>query len=420
MSRKISIKYVLHLVMAVGLFFCVTAGSGLCETGKNPAASDDVGHWLAELEKRRPERPVAVESSAGNTVHAVSGLSVPQIVQNSDTQPKDVDSEPAKITVDFYKVDIHNVFRLLGEISGRNIVVDEAVGGTLTLALKDVPWTFVLDVIKNLKGLASMERENTLMIFPEGKSLSWHEDVAEDIIENLEIVNEEPEESGLEITQENTLEMPNGELVVRERFASKTPVKDRVAAEKLMQKAQKYENEGNMLTAYEYIRKAVKLWPDNVDINKKIAYFALQEEDDLTAYNYGRKAFILDPSDNESAAMVAIALSHLGKNDEASWYFEKAMASDNIPQDIMWNYAVFSFSNGKYRQTLRILDKIDQLYDLTPDVIMLKAQALEYLDRKEQAAAEYRIILNAGGEIPDDMIQFAHSRLSALEMKITD
>ncbi len=52
-----------------------------------------------------------------------------------------------RISVDFYKIDLHNVFRLIGEISGRNIVVDEKVNGSLTLALNDVPWDFVLDVI---------------------------------------------------------------------------------------------------------------------------------------------------------------------------------------------------------------------------------------------------------------------------------
>jgi len=61
--------------------------------------------------------------------------------------------EKQKITVDFFKIDLHNVFRLFGEISGQNIVVDEGVTGTLTLALNDIPWDFALDIILNLKDL---------------------------------------------------------------------------------------------------------------------------------------------------------------------------------------------------------------------------------------------------------------------------
>ena len=49
------------------------------------------------------------------------------------------DKQP--VTVDFYKIDIHNVFRLFGEISGMNIVIDEGVAGTLTLSLL-ISWTF--------------------------------------------------------------------------------------------------------------------------------------------------------------------------------------------------------------------------------------------------------------------------------------
>jgi type IV pilus assembly protein PilQ len=41
--------------------------------------------------------------------------------------------EKQPITVDFYKIDLHNVFRLFGEISGLNIVIAQGVGGNLTL-----------------------------------------------------------------------------------------------------------------------------------------------------------------------------------------------------------------------------------------------------------------------------------------------
>ena len=44
-----------------------------------------------------------------------------------------------RISVDFYKIDLHNVFRLFRQITDLNIIVDEAVNGSITLALTDVP-----------------------------------------------------------------------------------------------------------------------------------------------------------------------------------------------------------------------------------------------------------------------------------------
>jgi type IV pilus assembly protein PilQ len=65
-----------------------------------------------------------------------------------------------RITVEFQKMDLHNVFNFLRQVSGVNIVVDESVQGSLTLVLDDVPWDFALDIILNLKGLEKEERFN--------------------------------------------------------------------------------------------------------------------------------------------------------------------------------------------------------------------------------------------------------------------
>ena len=71
-----------------------------------------------------------------------------------------------KITLDLYKTDIHNVFRLFAEISGKNIIVDEQVKGEVTLAIKEVPWDLAMDIILEKKNLAKDEKANTLIISP--------------------------------------------------------------------------------------------------------------------------------------------------------------------------------------------------------------------------------------------------------------
>ena len=80
-----------------------------------------------------------------------------------------------RISVEFQKMDLHNVFNFLRQVSGVNIVVDEAVSGSLTLVLDDVPWDFALDIILNLKDLEKEERFNTLVIYPKGKGFKWPE-----------------------------------------------------------------------------------------------------------------------------------------------------------------------------------------------------------------------------------------------------
>ncbi len=78
-----------------------------------------------------------------------------------------------RISVDFYKIDIHNVFRLFRQVTDLNIIVDEEVKGTLTLALTDVPWDFALDIILNLMDLKKEERFNTIVIYPSKKAFVW-------------------------------------------------------------------------------------------------------------------------------------------------------------------------------------------------------------------------------------------------------
>lgn len=52
-----------------------------------------------------------------------------------------------KISLDFKDADIQNVLRLIAEVSGKNIVISEAVQGKVTIRLMQVPWDMALDVI---------------------------------------------------------------------------------------------------------------------------------------------------------------------------------------------------------------------------------------------------------------------------------
>ena len=74
-----------------------------------------------------------------------------------------------RISLDFKDADIQNVFRLLAEVSGLNLVVTEDVKNRVTVRLVDVPWDQALDLLIETNGLAKERVGNVLRISTAGK-----------------------------------------------------------------------------------------------------------------------------------------------------------------------------------------------------------------------------------------------------------
>ncbi|MCK4604529.1 MAG: tetratricopeptide repeat protein, partial [Deltaproteobacteria bacterium] len=303
-----------------------------------------------------------------------------------------------------FKVDLHNVFRLLGQVSGKNIVVDESVKGTITLALENVPWTFVLDVMKNLKGLDSIERHNTIMIYPTGKSLEWGGDT---------------ESTGTLDVQVGPLLIEKGEQqgsIQIERIVDiQTPVEEVAKAHDLINKAVKLEKQGTVNQALKLYVNASDIWPENVSLAKKISALALGPGgQELTAFNFAKKALRFAPKDSEATAFAAVALARMGKTDEAKIYFERAMGTALPSLHTLYNYAVFCESEGEYRQALRLLNNIEANYELSADAMLLRARVFEHLGQINRAITEYRAVLQGGASIPPESQRYAKERMEIL------
>jgi type IV pilus assembly protein PilQ len=69
-----------------------------------------------------------------------------------------------KISLDFKDADIHNILRLIAEVSGLNIITTDDVKGKITIRLVNVPWDQALDVILATKNLIRIEEGNVLRI----------------------------------------------------------------------------------------------------------------------------------------------------------------------------------------------------------------------------------------------------------------
>jgi type IV pilus secretin PilQ/predicted competence protein len=69
-----------------------------------------------------------------------------------------------KLSLDFKDADIKNVFRLLAEVSGLNIVVTNDVNRKVTVRLVDVPWDQALDLLIDTNGLGKEQIGNVVRI----------------------------------------------------------------------------------------------------------------------------------------------------------------------------------------------------------------------------------------------------------------
>ncbi|MBW2645853.1 MAG: type IV pilus secretin PilQ [Deltaproteobacteria bacterium] len=69
-----------------------------------------------------------------------------------------------KISLEFQDANIHNVFRILAEVSGQNFVIGEDVKGQVTLKLINVPWDQVMDLVLQMNKLGLVREGNIVRI----------------------------------------------------------------------------------------------------------------------------------------------------------------------------------------------------------------------------------------------------------------
>jgi type IV pilus secretin PilQ/predicted competence protein len=93
------------------------------------------------------------------------------VTSSSASQPKAEDKKYTgqKISLEFKDADIKNVFRLLAEVSGNNIMVTDDVNRKVTVRLIELPWDQALDLIVETNGLAKEEIGNVIRISTAGR-----------------------------------------------------------------------------------------------------------------------------------------------------------------------------------------------------------------------------------------------------------
>lgn len=296
-----------------------------------------------------------------------------------------------KISVDFYKTNLHNVFRLMGEVGGYNIVVDDSVSGVLTLSLREVPWDFLLDVIMNLKSLQKVERYNTIVISAKDKGFVWPEKITP--------------------KTELGLEAPGAELGVAIDKKLSEP-KEVLEAKMLVQRGNTLAQEGKFKEALSSYQKALDKWPTNAEIAKRIAGLCLVDLGyNQAAVDYAKKALSVKPNDLEASLQAAIGLANM-KKPEAQQYFEKAVSGQKPSRSALLSFAGFEEENSNFVGAIAILAKYNELYGASLETMIARARILDKQGQSDLAVAEYKSILYSGYELAPDLAQYIKGRIA--------
>ncbi len=136
--------------------------------GQSPLApvshSDQVPHPLAS-----PLRQLAqAETPAAPAPSAPDPIPERAFSRKEYTAPEFTPAQPQyigqKISLDFKNTDVHDVLRILADVSRLNLVSTDDVKGKITLRLVDVPWDQALAVVLQANGLESVQSGNIVTI----------------------------------------------------------------------------------------------------------------------------------------------------------------------------------------------------------------------------------------------------------------
>jgi type IV pilus assembly protein PilQ len=98
-----------------------------------------------------------------------SGLSVESDQVAVEGAPQRARYVGKKVSFEFKDIDIHNLLRIIADISKKNIVVSDDVSGKVTIRLRNVPWDQALELVLRSKSLGQEDLGNIIRVAPLAK-----------------------------------------------------------------------------------------------------------------------------------------------------------------------------------------------------------------------------------------------------------
>jgi type IV pilus assembly protein PilQ len=138
-------------------------------SGKSPMAKVVVNLEESQLYNVSSQGSKITLDMGDDTVLALSTAVTPEKKKMMATEQeligaKDFAYTGTRISLDFQKADIHNIFRIIADVAGINIVTSDKVKATVTLKLKDVPWDQALDFILRNNALHQRQEGNVIIV----------------------------------------------------------------------------------------------------------------------------------------------------------------------------------------------------------------------------------------------------------------
>jgi len=127
---------------------------------------------VEKVEVKAEEETDAKEKAAAAPVvaAAVEETAEPEPVKKTAAEGASVEIAKAykgqKVTLEFKDADIKNIFRIIAEISGYNMIIDSAVVGKVTIRLVNVPWDQALDLLLETNNLGMKKVGNVIRVLP--------------------------------------------------------------------------------------------------------------------------------------------------------------------------------------------------------------------------------------------------------------
>ena len=129
-----------------------SAGAGATTDSGAAGGTNEVGSTTTDV---AAGAEVSAASAKGANVHKDK---LSEFIENRET--RQFSGRP--ISLQMRDADLGDVFRIIGEASGFNIVLGDGVTGKITVSMTEVPWDQALDVILHTKHLGA-ERNNNLL-----------------------------------------------------------------------------------------------------------------------------------------------------------------------------------------------------------------------------------------------------------------
>lgn len=304
-----------------------------------------------------------------------------------------------RISVDFYKIDLHNVFRLFRQVSGINLIVDESVSGSLTLALNDVPWDFALDIILNLKNLKKEERHNTIVIYPAKKEFSWPDKATD----NLSF------EADVEVIEQEA-------LIIQQSTNQSAEI---MQAKELLRRAKIEEQNNDLEDAAALYEKALSLWPTNAKISSRLAVLYLI---DLRMYAkakyFAKETLKIDKKNYQAALYAAIASANMDQIPQAMEYFSQSINGEPPMKEALISYAAFSEEKGQPEAALKLLNRYSDSYSDTVDTMISRARLYDTMGQTQKATEQYKALLYSGYQLVPGLKKYIRGRLTMNDNQI--